>query len=532
MKSAKRLIAVVLPLAMVVAACGGDDDDEGSGGSSSAENPPAAGSSEPVGELTLAPTFPPTNLDPHKAGSIVGDSQFINPVYDRLTQVVAGADGAEVAPMLATEWAYSEDGLTLTFTLRDDVTFHDGTPLDAEAVRLSLERARTDGTAPVTAKYEPVESIEAPDATTVVLHLNRPTTELPTSLATIAGAVVNPASLDSPTLDREPDGSGPYVVTDLSIGDRITYEAAPEYWDDSVPRAQSIELVGMGDDNARLNALQSGQVDGIVVKLGQYAQAKELADQGDFTMYTYPPSSSYPVQLNIGRPIMEDEKVRQALNYAIDRDAINESLLGGQCDATSQLVQEGFAGHVADLEGYEYDPDKARELLAEAGYEDGFPMKIVVGAGLTPQNQIATAVQDQLGEVGIDVKVDSLDNAASYTAWTEGQYDGYVAARSAAPDGPSTLAENYLNPALFPGGAPEEFKAELDQAFDPSLGEDERQEHAEAANTMASESAFDIYICTYPVVYMYDDDVVGLDNTGLAYVYNFIDLRGVAGRAG
>lgn len=229
--------------------------------SSEAPTTDPAVSFDPNGEAIFTVQGTPDTLDPFASANLVHIWNRSIPLYDRLTQILPGP---VVAPMVATEWEFSEDGLTLTFTLRDDVTFHDGTKLDAAAVKTSLDYARDkdNDKSLVQIHLDSIDSVEAPDATTLVLTLNRPFSELPAILSTPAGAIVNPVAIGT-DLSATANGSGPFVLDDVVLGDRVSYVRADNYWDPTAQRLARLEFIGMPDDTAKVNALQSGQVDGI-----------------------------------------------------------------------------------------------------------------------------------------------------------------------------------------------------------------------------------------------------------------------------
>ncbi|WP_299950625.1 ABC transporter substrate-binding protein [uncultured Modestobacter sp.] len=519
MKRSLTVVAAVVTLTL--SGCGGGNSDEPAGDTA------AAGEIDRDATLRFAWTVAPTNMDPHTTVDPRVGFPTLSPVYDRLTMVTrASADAPfEISPMLAESWEFSEDGLTLTLTLRDDATFHDGSPVDSEAVKFSLERGKTLPGSTAAFALSVIDTIDAPDPGTVVLNLNRPAADLLFTLADVTGMILNPARLNSGVDPaREDAGSGPYKLTELRSGDRTVYERASEYWDPEAQKPAGLEIIGIVDDNARLNAMRSGQVDGVLIKLGQHDQAEQIAQGSDAEVISSGPRSWYAMFLNADFPPLEDVKVRQALNFAIDRDAINETVLDGQCPATSQPLQEGEVGYDPDSAGrYTYDPDRARELLAEAGYPDGFEVDLLVQSGLSPQVELAPILQAQLAEVGVDATLTTLDLLATSRTWNGGQSGTYVHVNSSTAEPAVTLTQAYQD-ASYPGPAPAGFDELMARASDATLSPEAREEALQAVSAFASENAMDAFICALPTQYVVSDSVVGMETNGAPWGGIF-DLR-------
>lgn len=230
--------SVVCVAALVASSCGGGGTLTGAGG---------GGEVDRNASLSMGWILPPPMMDPHATPSIVGAFPYLSLVYDRLVRVDNSSGTATFVPMAAESWSYSADGRTLTFALRSDATFHDGTPVNAEAVRWSLERAGSLPTSTVASELTSIDGVAAPDAETVVLTLNRPAADLIYRLSTLAGAIVNPASAEQ-DLSMSEAGSGPYVLDQLKVGDRASFTRYDGYFGPEAQNMASIEVVGMVDD--------------------------------------------------------------------------------------------------------------------------------------------------------------------------------------------------------------------------------------------------------------------------------------------
>ncbi|WP_280490221.1 ABC transporter substrate-binding protein [Nocardia carnea] len=520
-RSVLRTGVAAVAAALVLSSCGGANSGLTTGaigGSTGA----AVADADPNGHLRVAHTVTTPALNPHKMPSAPAAYPYLAPVYDRLTQMVDKDGALEIAPMVATGWEFTADGREVVFTLRDGITFSDGAVLDAAAVKATLDHALAAGST-VATTFSMIESIEVIDPAHVRIVADRPAADLPYVLSGVEASLISPNALDNPDLDVHPVGSGPYVATEVRIGDSATYERREGYWDPTAQLAQKITITGMTDDNARLNALRSGQVDLILSKVGQYPQASALG--AGFGYFAYPAAQKYTVQLNIDSPELADVRVRQALNFAVDRQGINASLLNNQCTPSGQPISEEADGYLPTPPvDYTYDPDRARALLKEAGVS-GLTFTALVAAGLSPQREIADALQAQFAQVGVTMNVkpvDLVEMTAQYAAKAE---PAVVNTRVGDPSSAQFLNRNYTVPRLFPGTVPAEFTAALASAFDPDVSAADRSAALQNASAVAVADAFDVYICSVGTHVAFSDKVIGPNDMGVAHYTGVMDVR-------
>ncbi|WP_181779453.1 ABC transporter substrate-binding protein [Pseudonocardia pini] len=437
-----------------------------------------------------------SRFDPHRASSS-NDNTHLFLTYDRL--VHTDVDGRPV-PGLATAWEFTPDGLGLDLTLRQGVTFHDGTPFDAEAVRANIERAKTvQGTA-VAPELRPVTAVQvlAPDRVRLVLA--QPSAALPLVLSDRAGAMVSPAAFDDADLDTAPVGAGMYRVTAYQPGSRIEYRASPTYWDPAAVRVAGIDMPIYTDPVTRLNALRTGDVDAAVLSPDQVPEAEAAGirvEPGRTTNFWY-------FQPNRTRSAFGDVRVRQALWHAIDRRALVDVLARGFGTLDAQPLPPWSAGHDPSVgpDPYPYDPARARRLLAEAGLPQGFAFTALVSTS-PDVARVAEAIQADLEEVGITMDARVMEGAQiTDEFFVRKQGDLLLGPGGGRPDPAQTLGLRYLpdgfnNPGGHSSPEMERLQAEILRTVDPAA----RATAMQAAMREFRDQAFEVvlYYATPPV---------------------------------
>ncbi|HRD99812.1 MAG TPA: ABC transporter substrate-binding protein, partial [Ilumatobacteraceae bacterium] len=355
----------------------------------------------------------PTHLDPHNETN-GGLRVFWRPAYDTLFENYSGG----THPGVALSVDRSDDGLTVTLNLRDDVLFADGTPLESDAVVGSLERVRAEGAPVITATLKAVTEIAAVDAHTVEIQLSEPLPQLEALLGGPAGAIISPAGLAAPDqLATQTFGSGPFQSSDFVPDDHVTYTRSDvDYWDPAAGLYSELTITFVSELQTNLNGLQSGDFD-IPFAVGGGDQLQRVADANGFVVYDYSSGGVNTYFLRTTRSGLIDQRVRQALNYAIDREGVAIGIFpGGDCVATSQNFPVGHPMHLAE-EPYPLDTDKAKELIAEAGAE-GMQLELIDG-GNSGQHLIGLALQQIWNDLGLDVTVTTNPSGAA-AAFGEG----------------------------------------------------------------------------------------------------------------
>jgi peptide/nickel transport system substrate-binding protein len=377
----------------------------------------------PTGTLVRALTTFPNSLDlPQTAERNASTTAWH--MYDTLVWV--NEEGV-LGPQLAEKWEVSDDGTEYTFYLRQDVTFHNGEPFNADAVVFSWERAK-DGGFEYSNLWQLATSVVKIDDYTVKVTTDGPDALFLTTVAD-NWAMIPPGyfqEVGQAGFDEHPMGTGPFVFVEWVKGERVILEANPNYWQEGVPKIKTLIFRPIPESATRVAAIQTGEVD-IVTRLSS-EEAKSLLGVPNVTVIKYPVERVYYIAFNnlstgIGQPT-EDARVRQAMNYAVDIDAIVDALFDGFAKPAIGMVSTGELGYDS-ADPFAYDPDKARSLLADAGYPDGFEMDMACPAGAyTHFEEVCEAIAGYLGEVGIDVNLEVMES---------GQYWDLEAAKELPP---------------------------------------------------------------------------------------------------
>ena len=408
MNRTPRASALAATVALLVAAAcsgGGDDvpvDGEGAGSG---------------GTFVAAISAQPDQLDPHQT-TAYASFQVLENVYDTL--VVPDPDDLTFEPSLATDWETSEDGLTWTFTLRDDVTFHDGSELDSADVVYTFRRI-IDEELQNAYRFATVEDIRAPDATTVEFVLSEPTPNLLDHVGSYKGVAILPeGAAEELDLATEANGTGPFQLEGMSA-DSITLTAFDDYWGEG-PGVDEVRFRFISEPTTALTALQTGEVhwtDNIPPQ-----RVEELEGSGDVTVETVPSVDYWYMAVNFAKPPFDQAEVREAIALALDREAIADAAQFGLARVNQTAIpEESFWYH--DYAPYERDVDAARDLLAEAGVED-LTMGLMVTDEYPETIEVAQVIAANLDEVGITVDIQT----EQFSTWLDrqgaGDFDAFL----------------------------------------------------------------------------------------------------------
>ena len=318
-----------------------------------------------------------------------------------------------IEPMLVESYEFSEDGLTLTLNIRQGINFHDGTPLNAEAVKFNIERLVDPDTASPFAFLLAgrFEELVVADEHTLEMRLTGPFGPLLAHLTHNTGGIQSPTAIEEFGEDYgdNPVGTGPYRFDSWERGERLDLIRNDDYWGD-LPPTEAVRFLPVSEGTTRMALVEAGEAH-VAVRVPP-PDIDRLEANPDIVIDRTSSVRTIYKFFNHTKEPFDDVLVRRAINHAVDKEAIAEFVLGGVVRVSDAAVSPGVFGY-APVGTYEYDPELARELLAEAGYEDGFSMSLHSPAGRYLQDiQITEAIQSQLADVGIDAEIETLEFGA------------------------------------------------------------------------------------------------------------------------
>jgi peptide/nickel transport system substrate-binding protein len=515
----RRVSALLLPLLLLVAtACGAGTGAIPQADTGPVDCPPVSRGADANAELTWIYTVDNTSFDPDKI-TTNNSQMYLYPVYDSLVHVNAAG---EAEPMLAESWTLSPDGRAVDMRLIGGWHYHDGVPFDAGSVRANLLRHRDLEGSFNANRLASLTDVQVLDARTVRLVTDSSAGPLITILGGSAGMMMSPAAFDRPGEDIQPTGgSGPYSMNRYVPGDRVEYTRVPGYWDPAGARVAKMTYLISGDDNARLNAVTTGAADLTFLRASMLRPAQESG----LTICQQPSLSSYTLNLNTARSEFGNEKVRQAMNVAIDRRSIS-LLVSGLCQPAGQMFPDFYYASSKNVTPAEHDPERARRLLAEAGLPDGFSFDMEV-INLDVYQQIAQVMQANLAEVGITMSITPVDiNKLAEDFSVAKNVDAILFEQKAESD-PSVLTAEYYRPDGFnnPGGFtdPEIIRAD-EAAARGATPADRAPEFTKLFDRVAEVQAPHIPLCNLTTPFVLNPKVGGVE----IYADASRQLRGVA----
>lgn len=488
----------------------------------------STGAGAPRGDtLTIAVSAPATGINPASVNTAFAMYALL--AYEPL---VYRATGGTIQPGLAESWEINDDNTQIDFTIRDGVSFADGEPVTAEAVKASLDYCGSEASVNRQTMAH-IASVTVPTDGLVSVKLAAPNPSIESMLSQGGGCgmIISPsglADIDNLTVDNDSAGAGAYIyrAAESVPGDTYTYVANSEYFDkDAKQHYERVVLRVIANPQAALNALQTGQVDITVGDLTTAAQAKEAGLNLAWTPFIW-------AGLNLidrggeTTPALGDVRVRQAINYAIDRDSIAAALLGEFGVPTAQIAAEGFDGHSEELkDAYPYDPDKAKALLADAGYADGFtlPVMTVAFGGL---DVLVTALTPMLAEVGITLEPTVATDEKTYIdGMVNRQYSAVAIGYGSQPM--YEMGQGLVIPTALPfngfGTDDPEAMAILDRLA--RAGGDDQRALAVELSTYLTEQAWFAPVMFGPQISYYADTVAGIEISGASPTVQVLDVR-------
>ncbi len=500
----KKILSLVLALALVLTAfagCGQTEGSSGESGGSSAQTSETSQTDAKNGETVVRMNISsePDSLDPWKSAASDTEAMMHN-VFEGLCLY---NEKGEIIPGLAESWEISEDGLTYTFHLRQGVKFHNGDAFDSADVLYSYNNfAGLDGNQAVSSDYKIVESVEAPDAHTFVVHLSQPSA----SFLSVNIDSILPEGYDDQA--ASPVGTGPFRFVEYTPSQRIVLEKNPDYYEESrMAQVDRVEFYIMTDTAAVVSALQSGALDIASINADDAAVL-----EGSFDIYSSPQNMVQIFALNNEFEPFSKVEVRQAISYCVDKEQIISSVFGGYGTKLYTNFSPVMSNYYnSGLEGtYDTDVAKAKELMEQAGYADGFAFTCKVPANYQPHVDTAQIIAQQLQQIGVTMNIETVEWAAWLEdVYTNANYEGTIIGLSGKLDPDDVLGRfvsgyarnfyNYENP-------------EYDQLIADSvteLDEEKRIANYQRCQEILTEDAVGVYICDPNLVVASRKDLKG-----------------------
>ncbi|PYM19695.1 MAG: ABC transporter substrate-binding protein [Candidatus Rokuibacteriota bacterium] len=422
---------------------------------------PGVAGAQPAGTLVVGLVAEPVNLDPPQVTDLNS-----NRVSRRIaeTLVAFAEDSTKIVPGLAESWTISNDGLQYTFKLRKGIAFHDGTPLDAAAVKFSIERQfNPDHPANKLGKYPfanyffgNVKAVEVLSPERVAFLLKEPRASFLAVLAAGAASIVSPTAVMKWGNDYalHPVGTGPFKFASWDRGQRVILEKNPSYWKHPV-KVDRVIYRPIVEDQARLTEFLTGTLDVIVGVPPDFVG--QLESNPKIQLLKQVGAHVWYLGINNQKKPFDDKRVRQALNYAVNKDAIVRDVLKGTGAPSKGPVLPGTWGADAALKAYPYDPARAKKLLAEAGYPNGFSTTLWVpesGSGMQSPVAMSTVMQSNLKAVGVTVTLQTMEWGAYLAKLRSKEQDLFALSWMAGSEDPDMVLYPLLHSSQWTPNGP------------------------------------------------------------------------------
>jgi ABC-type transport system substrate-binding protein len=442
----RRKLAILLTAAIimlpVLTSCSGSQTSAPAGSNTETEEPQASKPEKTDKILMIASSDNPATLDPQKTSEYYREPLNI---YDRLVEAVTVDGKPELVPGLAKSWDVSEDGLVYTFHLANDVKFHNGEVFTSDDVLFTIDRMMNPNTAAMNTdffdmikgatevfegKADHVEGVKAIDDNTVEITLEEPFAPFIANIATPGCSILNreaaEAAGDQFGIDTSVTvGTGPFKVDSWSVNEEVVLIANKDYFK-GAPQIDGYTVKIIPDAETQRMMFESGELDVFDTSEArtQVPYFKSSSDYKD-NIVSAPEAGLYFYAFNNSMEPYSNLKVRQALQMAVDRQTILDTMYDGEGMVLNTFLPESVLGHNSDTKEIEYNPEKAKELLAEAGYPNGFEMEIIQVSDSATTLEMNEVVQSMMSQIGVNVKITQVDEATYYAMRKAGEIPVY-----------------------------------------------------------------------------------------------------------
>ncbi|WNC16385.1 ABC transporter substrate-binding protein [Brevibacillus brevis] len=445
----KRVLAgFFLSLSLMLSACSGGGGTAAPGDQAKPQEGQQAAAKT---ELVVAAEQEPVGYDPHKVPA-ASSVRVYALIYDSLTKL---DENMNIVPNLAEKWEITPDGKTITMFLHKGVKFHNGKDMTSEDVKYSFERILNPDTGAIAKSYfSSVESIEAKDPTTIVFHLKNADAAFIANTASAYASIVPSGSTD---LTKEAIGTGPFKLEKSEPGQYVLLKKNPDYFNKDLPKVEAIKFQIMKDEAERLAAIRSGKIDISVVSADS---AKLLEGKPGVQVKNYQSLEYSYLGINVNKKPFDNPKVREAISYAVDRNQIVQTVWKGEAALTGPIAPAltNWAVDTASYPTYKTDVEKAKKLLAEAGFPNGFDTQIETAATYPDMVETAQVIQQQLKAIGINAKINQLEWGNYIETWKSKDMNLMVGRNTSGVDADRSMrfffsstgsanVWNYSNPA-------------------------------------------------------------------------------------
>lgn len=482
-------VSMLLTLTIALSGCAGDKEEEGS--STVTEETTSSTSSETTSaeesKITIGIPQDLDSLDPNTA-TAAGTKEILFNIYEGLYK--PDSEG-NLVPAVASDYTLSEDGLVYTFTLREGIKFHNGNPVTIEDVEYSMKKlANADGEAPLVSAFSNVTDISVIDDSHIAITLAEPNSSFLAILSEVNCAIV-PADVED--LQSNPVGTGPYMYVSRELEDNVVLKKFDEYWGDKA-NIEDVTLKVIADTDAITMNLLGGSID--LFSRITTTQAAELDD--NFYIEEGSMNLVQALFLNNAVEPFNNEQVRQALCYAINKQEILDFMADGKGTPIASNIFPAFGKYYTEElnDVYTQDIEKAKELLTEAGYPDGFEFTIKVPSNYTQHVETATVLAEQLKAIGVTANIELIE----WATWLSDVYQGRDYEATVVGLDASNLTAGALL-ARFESTSSKNFTNYSNEAYDEAYenavnatDDDEATQYYKECEKILCETAANVYI--------------------------------------
>ena len=406
MRRKTKWMALLMTAAMLMTGCGSSGSTDTSADTTGTTEAASTETASTGGKVvTMARDLDSSNLDPVMTADNC-DIWILNMIVEGL--VGTSDDGKEIIPAVSDTWTVSDDGLEYVFHIRDGIKFSNGEDVTVEDCIYSLTRAKdTDNQLKIT--------------------LTEASPSFLSVLAMFSSGIMPEAyceEVGEEGISSEPVGTGPYVLSEWDKGEKMVFTKNEYYWEEGCPKVDEIDMTVVADDNTRIMQLESGQID-IATQI-PYSRIDELKAVSGLNVSLFDSTDVKFVILNCQSEKLSDKRVRQALELATDKDAINKAAYFGYGEPANTFLSPSAPHYAADLPTTSLDVESAKALMAEAGYADGMELTVEVGSGDSAFLQVATMLQTEWAEIGVTLDIQQIDLATARQNWKDGNYDVFI----------------------------------------------------------------------------------------------------------